>query len=585
MRAELTGDGVDRNIDAADKRSHLYPALPPEAKRLRVVALVGHVNAPTWIAETLAAVADSDVADLVTIGAVAAPAPRHLPRLLELFLHADAWIGGVARMATARCSLPGRLPQTIFVGCRARQTEPALELADEDLQRLVEAKPDLILSIGLPPAGPRLAAAARLGVWTFERYAFDTLRSALWLLDPVMRGDPVTRGGLLVHLSGLGDWRVLQPLRSATSQLSFSRNRANQLLRTPALLVRALRELALGRSPALHPAPRFEPPGTLAMCVFGLRFVLRGLRRQLPRLGRVESWFLAVRRGRRLDPAAPRLDEFRRVEAPPGHFWADPCALHHGGRDYVFVEDYPYATRRGRISAIELGGDLRPARTWVALETAWHLSYPCLFEWNGDTYMTVESSETQRVTLYRASRFPDQWEQVSHLLHGWNIVDPTLHFDGTRWYLFATVKESALSYDDRIWDDLFLFSAPTPLGPWQPHPGNPIVSDVRAARPAGRLFVHEGRLIRPSQDCSVEYGYAVVFNEVTELGPERYAERPIGRLEPSWDAHLKGCHTYSTSADLEVLDAKILIGQGRERTSAATTARPASNEQISEETS
>lgn len=574
---------MDLPADAPTARSRLYPALPATARRLRVVALVSGVNAPSWIAETLCAVVDSDVAELLSVAAVTVPPPRHLPRLLELFLHADAWLAGIARMATARCSLPGRLPQTVFGACSAVQTEPRLELSDEDLQRLAASEPDLIVSFGLPPAGSRLGAIARHGVWTFERYAADALRCALWLLDPVMRGDPVTRSGLVLHMSDLDEWCLLRPLRSATSQLSFSRNRANQLLRTPALLVRSLRELAQGRQPARHPAPCFEPPGALAMLLFGPRFVLRAMRRQLPRLGRVESWFLALRRGPQLDPAAPRFEAFRRIDAPPGRFWADPCAVRHDGRDYVFVEDYLYATRRGRIAAVELDGELRAVRSSVVLETPWHLSYPCLFEWDGDTYMTVESSESQRVTLYRARRFPDRWQLVAHLLHGWNIVDPTLHFDGTRWYLFATVKESALSYDDRIWDDLFLFWAPTPLGPWRPHPKNPIVSDVRAARPAGRLFVHEGRLIRPSQDCSVDYGYAVVFNEVTELDTERYEERRVGRLDPAWDAHLKGCHTYSNAAGLEVLDAKILVGRRPEH-EPQSAAPAASKKRTSENT-
>lgn len=541
-------------------RSRLYPPLPPAAKKIRVVALVNHLSGSTWIAETLAAIAESDVAELVVVAAVAVPPPPRFSYLLEAFLRFDALLGGIARMVTVSCSLPGRAPEVIFAACRAQAVEPKLKLIDSDLARLAALQPDLIVAFGLPPSDPGLAAIATYGAWTFDRYANDPIRSALWLLRPIMKGCATTQGGLVVHMSDSDSWQLMEPLQSATSQLSFARNRANQLLRVPALLLRALRALSSGQSLQRYPAPDFNPPSTIAMLWFGVRFIARALRRQLPRLGRVESWFLAIRHGpKRVDPALPQFGDFRRVEAPIGYFWADPCVIRHSGRAFVFVEEYVHATQRGRIAAIELDADLRPVKAGVALEEPWHLSYPCLFEWNGDHYMTVESSESQRVSLYRAQSFPDRWEKVADLLQGWNIVDPTVHFDGTRWYLFATVKESTLSYDERIWDDLFLFWADTPLGPWRPHPLNPIVSDVHTARPAGRLFVHDGRLIRPSQDCSVDYGYAVIFNEVAALSPETYAETQIGRIEPSWTAGLKGCHTYSICEDLEVLDAKILV--------------------------
>ena len=562
---------MDIQPDASTARSRLYPPSPPESRKIRVVALVGHLSGPTWIAEALAAIVESDVAELLVVAAVAAPPPPRFPYLLEALLRFDALLGGIARMVTVGCSLPGRLPETMFIACGAASVAPQLMIAEPDLARLAALRPDLVVTFGLPPADVRLGAIATHGVWSFDRYADDPIRSALWLLRPIMRGCAVTQGGLVVHMTDDGARHLLQPLQSATSQLSFARNRANQLLRVPALLVRALRGLARGAAPTRHPAPDFAVPGNVAMLLFGARFLIRALRRQLPRLGQIESWFIAIRRGEtRIDPANPELGEFKRIEAPAGYFWADPCSVIHEGRAFVFVEEYVYATRRGRIAAIELDDGISPMQAGTVLEAPWHLSYPCLFEWDGAHYMTVESSESQSVSLYRAQRFPDRWDKVADLLRGWNIVDPTLHFDGTRWYLFATVKESALSYDERIWDDLFLFFADTPLGPWQPHPMNPIVSDVRAARPAGRLFAHEGRLIRPSQDCSFDYGYAVVFNEVTALGVDTYAETTIGRIEPRWAARLKGCHTYSVSGDLEVLDAKILIEHIRAHTHTGT---------------
>jgi hypothetical protein len=70
--------------------------------------------------------------------------------------------------------------------------------------------------------------------------------------------------------------------------------------------------------------------------------------------------------------------------------------------------------------------------------------------------------------------------------------------------------------------------------------------------------MHEGRLVRPSQDCAAEYGHRIVFNEVRRLDTEVYEERPLATLNPDWAPALRGCHTYAQAGRLELLDAKYL---------------------------
>lgn len=58
---------------------------------------------------------------------------------------------------------------------------------------------------------------------------------------------------------------------------------------------------------------------------------------------------------------------------------------------------------------------------------------------------------------------------------------------------------------------LEVWHAASPLGPWEPHPANPVANGARAAgfRNAGRLVKHGGRLYRFGQDCGATYGHRV----------------------------------------------------------------------------
>ncbi|KAF1710013.1 hypothetical protein CSC70_10085 [Pseudoxanthomonas kalamensis DSM 18571] len=252
-----------------------------------------------------------------------------------------------------------------------------------------------------------------------------------------------------------------------------------------------------------------------------------------------------------MDLKAPSLGACRYLLAPQPDYWADPFLMEHSGQLLLFVEQYVDACKRGVIVCIRLDADGTATKLGVALDEPFHLSYPQIFRWQDAWYMTVESCDANRVSLYRAEDFPLRWVHESDLIHGRVCVDPTLEYHDGRWYLFANVSESGGNPSD----ELFLFVADALHGPYLPHPANPVSVDVRNARPAGRLFRRDGCLFRPAQCCAPEYGSAVVFNEVLELSPDHYVERAVSRLAPYWSEQLDGCHTYNATGNQEVLDA------------------------------
>ena len=416
-------------------------------------------------------------------------------------------------------------------------------------------RPGLILLLGPAAWAEALAPIAPSGCWRIDASMADARHGGLALLRPMLAGESATPLELELayadgRVAGLGtSW-------GATVD-SFRLQRERALRKLPALLLRALRRHAADRTSlptrrdaCLRLTP--VPPGFAAGSRALLRATARHLRKRLRKARPEEPWRLVLRRGAApLDPERPVVGASTVLTAERGHFWADPCLAEDAGRRLLFVEEFPESAGKGVIVCLELDENDQARRLGIALEEPVHLSYPLPFRWQDEWYMTVESGAAKRVALYRAQDFPMRWTRVADLIVDRTCVDPTLHRHQDRWYLFANVSESGGS----TWDELFLFVADSPLGPFHPHPANPIVSDVRCARSAGRVFHHRGRLVRPAQNCGPSYGAEIVFREIEELGETTYAERTLGRLAP-WTSGMNGCHTYTAIAGLEVLDAR-----------------------------
>jgi hypothetical protein len=81
-----------------------------------------------------------------------------------------------------------------------------------------------------------------------------------------------------------------------------------------------------------------------------------------------------------------------------------------------------------------------------------------------------------------------------------------------------------------------------------------VKSDCRSARPAGRVVRRGDRLFRPAQDCERAYGSGIVWHEITELTPSRFAETEITRVEAPYDLGLDGLHHFDEAGELQAID-------------------------------
>jgi hypothetical protein len=296
-------------------------------------------------------------------------------------------------------------------------------------------------------------------------------------------------------------------------------------------------------------------PSNFDAARFIVKKLSRSARLRWTTRGKTAMWFVALRPNRGdsiVDPARLNLAGFQEVPFPRGvETMADPFLVEMSGRHYLLFEEQARGKSRGRLGCMEVRPDGSYSDLTIVLERPYHLSYPCIVPCKGDLFLLPESCEANRVELYRFRRFPDEPEWVASPIEGVALVDTTPIFVDGRWYFFTTTLEPFM--------ETLLLSAARLEGPWSLHPSNPVSTSVRNCRSAGQLFWNNGRLFRPTQDCSVRYGYAITVNEVTRLTPNEFEERPASYIPPSWAAGLRGTHTWNESNEFQVLDGLRLV--------------------------
>lgn len=236
-------------------------------------------------------------------------------------------------------------------------------------------------------------------------------------------------------------------------------------------------------------------------------------------------------------------------------FRADPFGLWRNGQLHIFAETFDYRDARGRIELLVYDETLDLLKREIVLSKPWHLSYPFLFEADGDTYMLPEARRSGALTLYRAADFPRGWKPVTTIDAAPNAVDGTLLFHQGRWWLFQAVvrrgrnpaSELHVAFADRL------------DGPWRMHPLNPVRSGVAGTRPAGTPQVRgDGSIDLPVQDCSRTYGGAIRKLRITRLDEARFDAEDSAWLEPApaFAPFIDGVHTLSDAGPVSLIDCK-----------------------------
>jgi hypothetical protein len=216
---------------------------------------------------------------------------------------------------------------------------------------------------------------------------------------------------------------------------------------------------------------------------------------------------------------------YKHISDISAEFVADPFMVVEKGAWYMFFEVMNRATENGEIGLAVSNDGLHWEYSQIVFKEPFHVSYPCVFEWEDEYYMIPETLAADAIRLYRAVSFPTEWSYVGDLISGRYADSSIFRFDGQWWML--TCPYPARDEPGRH-NSLRLFHADQLTAQWREHPRSPMVEDnPHIARPGGRVTAWNGRLVRFTQDCVPCYGTQVRAFEITELTPTSYREEEV----------------------------------------------------------
>jgi hypothetical protein len=423
-----------------------------------------------------------------------------------------------------------------------------------DAQRIKELNLDLLLRCGSSNLRGEILSASRLGIIALQLGD-----------DRIIRGGPAgfwevyfreeTTGFAIQRLTDeVNSSQVLMRGRFATRHY-YLLNQAFVLRKASYYL-----KLIIERIAFTDELPKFLPnypysqkslrgPTAVAIIIYAAKRCQSIFIKRLRRIFGVDYRF-AVAYVRR-DWKNVELSKGVKLNNRPFHYLADPFVICRNEKNYCFVEDFDYVKQRGSIDVYELG-KTGGVRVGTALEEKFHLSFPYLFEHQGELFMCPESSKNKDIRVYKCVDFPLQWELEKIIMENICAADTMIFPKNGKWWMLTNIDPVEIG---DYCSELFIFSANSPLeSRWKPHPMNPVVVDASRARNAG-MIVDGDRYFRCSQGQGFDfYGKRVLINEITALTDSSYVETCSSVISPSFGARVVGTHHLHSNGKITVFD-------------------------------
>ena len=152
------------------------------------------------------------------------------------------------------------------------------------------------------------------------------------------------------------------------------------------------------------------------------------------------EWFLAFRprKERLLFEDTESLSDFAVIKNSTRYWCADPFLIKRDNENYVFFEMYDRLKRKGCIGYRKIYDNGTVSKMNKIFEDDCHLSYPNIFQYNGDYFIIPESNQKEQLYLLRAKKFPDKWVKEKIICDNIKLADTTFLNHNSEIYTFTT---------------------------------------------------------------------------------------------------------------------------------------------------
>ena len=414
---------------------------------------------------------------------------------------------------------------------------------------------DFILRFGFSIIRGKILEAAKFGVWSFHHNDEMKYRGTPPCFWEIFNGDPVT-GSVLQRLTNKLDAGIILKRGHMKTDSSYVKNR-DQLYfestnwpRQLCVDIRYNQTEIFERPPSKTTAPLYRAPTNLQLLKFFAVTFSMIAKKAYKALFITDYWNVGVA----LAPISAFLDPDNLPEVkwfpnlPKNKFIADPFGIHYKGNLHIIYEDFLFGEGIGTIASLQFKNNVF-TDNGIVIREDFHMSYPYIFEQNKNIYCIPETYQANQVRLYKAIDFPKKWKLEKVLIDNYAGIDNTLLFHDEKWWMFSTDKNSGAHYN------LNIFYANDIFGNWQPHPKNPVKTDIRSARPAGSIFLHEGKIFRPAMDYSQKVEGRIKINSILKLTPTDFEEEVYCTVNPYTDTFFSDkIHTLSQTGPYTIVD-------------------------------
>ena len=544
-------------------------------EKLKIGLMIDSTNVPYWVYSMIDKITQSNYAkiELVIINGNQIPKNSFYSKmknnrdyfLYKIYTKLENKMYKPESDVFGICDLTNELLNTKKITVIPKQTKYSDWIESEDIHEILKNDLDVIVRLGFRILKGDILKAAKCGVWSFHHGDNDVNRGGPAGFWEVFQNNPVTGSVLQIINDELDDGKILAKSYSTTDPILVKRNCNNYYNKTLSFLPRKLKELhELGKDQFLEKVEEqnknikfysnrlYTKPTNTEFLKMSCYNFGKFLKRNLKNSYSFEQWGLLFDIKNEISKSMWR---YKKILPPKDRFWADPHIISMDKNYFIFIEEYVYSKSKGHIALIKMDKEGNYDYLGKILEKDYHLSYPFVFQFENNFYMIPETESNNNIELYKCTDFPKKWEYHGEIMNNVNAVDTTIFNYNDKWWMFTGMKENLGSSNS---DELFLFHSDNPLSnDWESHSSNPIISDVRQARPAGKIFSFKDDIYRPSQNSSKFYGYGISVNQINNITKNEYQETIVTSILPNWDNNISRVHTFAYDDGLSMIDAKI----------------------------